>query len=596
MHTPPPETSALDTQNPEALQYPYGQLHLTVLGGIRTDGLDRLRVTLKITVHQRQHTRYLNHPELAALALRHNLDLYNDAQLEKLIRKTAERLEIGSTLVAQALASLTEALETYRLTLIDTQRQQQHTTPEPLTDTQHRAALHFLTAPDLMARTNTQIGQSGVVGEETNRLLLYLICTTRKMPRPLHAICLGSSGTGKSHLQESIGRLIPPHEKIEITTLTENAFYYFGQQELRHKLILIEDLDGAEHVLYPLRELQSKQRLTKTLTVKTPGGHIKTQTLSVEGPVSVCGCTTRETLYEDNANRSFLLYLDESPAQDQRIMDYQRARSAGHLNHIQEQAARTLLQHTQRLLQPLTVRNPYAPQLRLPEHLFKPRRTHAHYLQFIEAVTYYHQYQRPHHTDPHTGETYIQTTLEDIAAANALMQEALLRKTDELPKSTREYLEHLKTWLTSTQKTTFTAREARLALRVNHSNQKRWHLHLLQGSYLKKQKTKPGSTPHYEITNYTEYQHLQDHIRTILHQTLTRLTSSPPVHPPNEPPNPHKTNTKKRTTTRLPQTDTPPQKQQEPQTPPQAQQEAQQTQEPPQAQQEQAQQTQEEQH
>lgn len=545
MHTPPPEIPGLDTRNPDALQYPFGQLHLTLLGGIRTDGLDRLRVTLKITVTRREHPHYLNHPELAGLALRHNLDLYNDAQVEKLIRKTAERLEVGSTLVAQALAGLTEALEAYRLTRLETQRQQQQQQhPEPLTEAEHSAALDFLTRPSLMARTNEQIGQSGVVGEETNRLLLYLIYTTRKMRRPLHAVCLGSSGVGKSHLQESIGQLIPPHEKIEITTLTENAFYYFGQQELHHKLILIEDLDGAENVLYPLRELQSKRRITKTLTVKTPGGHIKTQTLSVEGPVSVSGCTTRETLYEDNANRSFLLHLDESPEQDQRIMDYQRAQSAGHINHTQEHAARTLLQHTQRLLQPLTVRNPYAPQLRLPEHIFKPRRTHAHYLQFIEAVTFYHQYQRPHHTDPRTGETIIHTTPEDIAQANTLMKEALLRKTDELPKSTRQYLEQLKTWLEAHQQTTFTAREARLALRVNPSNQKRWHLQLVQGSYLTRHKTKAGSPPQYSITSYTEYQQLQTHISTILDQTLAQLTSPPPVHPPNEPPNPQKTSKK----------------------------------------------------
>jgi len=36
-----------------------------------------------------------------------------------------------------------------------------------------------------------------------------------------------------------------------------NAFYYFGKHELKHKLILIENLYGAGEVLYPMRELQS---------------------------------------------------------------------------------------------------------------------------------------------------------------------------------------------------------------------------------------------------------------------------------------------------------------------------------------------------
>ena len=51
---------------------------------------------------------------------------------------------------------------------------------------------------------------------------------------------------------------IPEEDKIEITTLSENVFYYFGQPQLKHKLILIEDLGGVEEVLYPLREIKSK--------------------------------------------------------------------------------------------------------------------------------------------------------------------------------------------------------------------------------------------------------------------------------------------------------------------------------------------------
>ena len=59
------------------------------------DNLDRMRVTLKVEVTDRKFVHYLNNPEIASLALRHNLDLYNDTQVEKLVRKTADRLEVG---------------------------------------------------------------------------------------------------------------------------------------------------------------------------------------------------------------------------------------------------------------------------------------------------------------------------------------------------------------------------------------------------------------------------------------------------------------------------------------------------------------------
>ena len=57
----------------------------------------------------------------------------------------------------------------------------------------------------------------------------------------------------------------PKEDKIEIITLSENVFYYFGQPQLKHQLISIEDLGGVEGVLYPLREIKSKSASPKPL-------------------------------------------------------------------------------------------------------------------------------------------------------------------------------------------------------------------------------------------------------------------------------------------------------------------------------------------
>ena len=84
-------------------------------------------------------------------------------------------------------------------------------------------------------------------------------------------------------------------------------------------------------------------------------------------------------------------------------MTYQRKRSAGTIDRVQESSIKQLLQNTQRVLQPIPVRNPYAEQLQLPAGVFKPRRTNAHYLAFIEAVTFYHQFQRVERIDEDTG-------------------------------------------------------------------------------------------------------------------------------------------------------------------------------------------------
>lgn len=514
----------LDTENKDALQFITEEIGFTVLGGINTNHLDRMRVTLKIEVLHRKYPDFMNNEELAGIALRANVDLYHDVQTEKLIRRTAERLEIGTTHLYSGIAQLTEQLEKYRLTLIE-EKEDSKPKPKILSNEEQQQAITFLKDKNLHQITQALLGKSGIVGEEINRSIMWYVYTSRKLNRPLHIISFGSSGTGKSHLQEKVGELIPEEDKIEITALTQNAFYYFGTDELGHKLIMIEDFDGALTALYPIRELQSKQRITKTVTIKDNKGDTRTIHLKVQGPVTVAGCTTQESMYEDNANRSFLIYLDESKEQDKKVMQYQRLLAAGKINLEEEHEQRTFLKNVQRVLKPVRVINPYAEYLEIPDEVFKPRRTNAHYLGFIEAVTFYHQYQRKEEVNTDTGECYIQTTLEDIEIANSLLKEILLRKSDELNKATRSYFEYLKAYLKTENKNTFSTKEIRQALRTNPSSQKRYMLSLLSNGYIKRVKGKSTTGFVYEISSFEEYEQLKNKITTILDEIVNRLRS-----------------------------------------------------------------------
>ncbi len=503
----------LSVINEETLYYENELLELAVLGGIKLEGLDRMRATLKISLK-----------ESSVPPIRHSLDLYNDTQVEKLSRKTATRLEIGLSVIEASIAELTENLEEYRLKHSQENQAQQYESL-PLTDEEKKEAEKLLKAPKLLDRTNQLIGKSGVVGEEINRLIMYLIFTSRKREQPLHIVSLGSSGTGKTHLQEKIGELIPEEDRVEITSLSENAFYYFGQRELKHKLILIEDLDGVDGALYPLRELQSKKRISKTIAQKNSQGETKPLHLVVEGPVSVAGCTTKERIYEDNANRSFLIYLDESEDQDNRIMDYQRRASAGKLSRNDEKEAVRLLRNCQKILQPVHVINPYAEYLHIPKEVFKPRRTNNHYLQFVEAITFYYQHQREQKVNTSTGEIYIETTEEDIRQANYLLKDILLRKSDELSGACRSYFERLKKWLKDKGKAFFTNREARAVLRISISKQKRYMCELQSQGLVSKYDSKDANQKsgfHYKVTDHKEYEGLQKRIETALDKALEK--------------------------------------------------------------------------
>ena len=502
----------LQSDNTDQLIYENDILQLTVLGGIKLEGLDRMRVTVKI---QEQ--------ESSRPPVRHNLDLYNDTQLEKFIRKCAEKLEIGTSVISASLSELTEELEKYRLQEIKAKEENLKPKVKQLNLGEIEEAETFLKSDDLLQKTNELIGKSGVIGEEINRLLMYIIFTSRKREQPLHVVSLGSSGTGKTHLQEKVGELIPEEERVSITTLSENAFYYFGKQELKNKVILIEDLDGAENALYPLRELQTKKRIVKTIASKNTKGETQTKYLVVEGPVCVAGCTTKEHIYEDNANRSFLIYLDESTEQDEKIMQYQRAVSAGQISFYEQKEIQEFLQNTQRILKPITIRNSYANKLNLPQSVFKPRRTNNHYLQFIEAITFYYQYQRKQQTDKQTGEIYIETTLEDIENANMLLKEVLLRKSDELTGSCRNYLELLKSYLKAKKKKEFTGLEIRTQLRIKESTLRNYHKHLQLLGYIKRNTNKKTRSYTFELVISKDYDTLQKDIQTALDKALQSI-------------------------------------------------------------------------
>ncbi len=512
------QSTLINFKNPDYLTFKKENLLISILGGIALHPLDKLRVTLKI---QRSGSNSPLH------SIRHSLDLYYDDQSEKLIRKAAERLETGTKTMQLAIAELTQALEDYRNTQIEVKK-----LPEPkkrlLSQTRKQKAIKYLSAPDLLKRTGKDIGKTGVVGEKNNRLLMYLIFTSRLREQPLHIISLGASGTGKTYLQEKISELIPKNDKIIITMLSENALYYFDKTELKHKLVLIEDMDGAAAVWYPLRELMSKKEISKTVTLKDSKGNLKTVHLTVEGPICLAGTTTKEKLYEDNANRSILIYLDNSKEQKENIMNYQRKLSAGNINRKKEEELKEFFKDMQSILKPIRIRNPYAELLKIPESVFKPLRTNAHYLAFIETVTFYHQYQRTLKTDTGTGsptcEPYIETTIEDIEQANDLLKDILLAKSDELTNACRDFFEKLKTSLKKEGKDSFYRSNIRDKIRINPHNLRHYLSQLLQYGYIKiigGNKYKTGYE--YEITKKNEYLNLNENINNALDTALNKV-------------------------------------------------------------------------
>ena len=507
----------LNTSNPELLIYDNCELYFEILGGIKITGLDRMKVTLKV-----QHKEKVNHPQW------YSIDLYNQVQREQTINNVAETLELSSQQTTNTFINLITELESHRIKKIEALQPKQETKNE-LSPAQRTTAISELKKENLLERHNKMIGLTGIVGEEKNRMIAYLVYTMRKQQNPLHVMFLGASGSGKTYLQEKISELIPEEDKIEITQITENALYYFKQHELQNKLIIFEDLDGALQIFYPLRELQTKRKISKRVTIKDSQGNFKTIQIVVEGPVCISGCTTKEKIYEDNANRCILLYIDMSKEQDKIIMEYHAAVESGDIDQQRENQYKELFKNIQRVLRPIQVNNPYSKFITLPEAVFRPRRTITLLRGFIKAIAFYHQYQREVKKDKH-GQLYIDVTYEDIEQGFYYMKDVLFSKSDELTKATREFLELLKELSRQSGSDTFNARAIREQLRMNPGNMKRYLAELMRYGYIKANgnRYRKGSYE-YSIIKMEEYEALksaiEQHLQSILQAIKDHLAN-----------------------------------------------------------------------
>ncbi|PQL93343.1 toprim domain-containing protein, partial [Apibacter adventoris] len=364
---------------------------------------------------------------------------------------------------------------------------------------------------------NDHIGQSGIIGEENTRLLLFIIASSYKTKNPLHGIVQGSSGSGKTHLISKIADLLPPEDVLRFTRITESSLYNWGEWDLVGKHIVIEDLDGLkEEALYSLRELISSQMLSSSVSVKDKKGNIKSTQKKVRGQFSSLSATTKGDLYEDNISRSFILAVDESTNQSKKIIAYQNKKYAGEVSKEEEIRAKEQLQEYIRNLQEVEVINPYATKLELPEEVHKIRRLNEMYQSIIRQITYLNQRQRNYKD----GRIY--TEIEDLEQATEILFESILLKIDELDGSLRQFYERLKKYLKSKDKE-FYLREVRQSLNISKTQMFRYIQSLKELDYIKPIGGHERIGIKYKILYWDDYQKLRMRIKEQLQIQIEKL-------------------------------------------------------------------------
>ncbi|MFH1868998.1 MAG: toprim domain-containing protein [Candidatus Omnitrophota bacterium] len=371
-------------------------------------------------------------------------DLYSAKQRKTFCNQASAKFEVTADTIEKDLLHIIGKIENQQAVL--TNNIQKEKVPPEMNAEEKDQALSLLNDLNLMDRIAFDLETIGLVGEETNKKIVLLVAISRLLEKPLSCIVISPSACGKSYLMERISELIPDEDVEFYSRITPQSLYYMEKDQLKHKLLIIDERSGSIEADYSIRNLQSRRRLTLAVPIKDPAtGKIKTHTFEVEGPIAYMETTTECNLNPENVSRCFILYLDESPKQTALIQQHQRKirTQSGWESLGRKEPIKKLYQNAQRLLKPIRVNIPYVDMISFPTISLRTRRDHERFLSLIEAIAFLHQYQRKITPDSKTGES-IEASLEDYRTAYSLAKDLLWDSLNELKKPQREFLQRIK--------------------------------------------------------------------------------------------------------------------------------------------------------
>lgn len=363
------------------------------------------------------------------------VDLHSARGRKSFANQASDRLSLQSAQIEEHLESLMENLETV------TRRESPVTSQkEEINEKEKQEALDLLLDPNLLNRMASDLDKLGYVGEETNKKILYLVATSRLLDKPISAIIRSGSGAGKSALMEQVLSLMPEEDVLFFSRITPQSLFYMGKEALDRKVLAIDEREGSQSADYSIRTLQSRGKLTLAASQKDPrSGEWRTLVREFAARTPYMESSTKEKINEENLNRCFELYLDESPDQTKRILEAQRKAAAGIdlLSEEEKTKLRKIYQNAQKLLRPIEVKVPYELDMELPATWLRTRRDHERFISLIKAIALIYQHQRE-------GEGALEATRQDYELAKGLAQTVMGNVLNELPRPLAQFYDLLK--------------------------------------------------------------------------------------------------------------------------------------------------------
>jgi DNA primase catalytic core len=365
-----------------------------------------------------------------------------------------------------------------------------------LTADDKRIGLELLQDPNLFERIEADLSALGYVGEASNKKLMYLAASSRKLQDPISIIVISQSAAGKSYLIDTVKKLIPPEEVLSMTSLSDQALNYLPEEALLHKFMVMGEAVHSESVDHQMREMLSAQELSRLVTTKDEKtGRMVSRLVRKKAVVSAVMSSATGEINPENASRCFVISTDESEEQTRAIHREQRKKySLARFQTKAKDLPSIVKAHhaAQRLLKDRMMINSFADHLDFPATLMRSRRDHERFMDLIASVCFLRQYQKEEIQEG--SHTFIECDLTDYRIAYDIMMSILPSTLSNFPKSAQLLYEKLRELIRqkaekeelSFNEVSLSQREMREKTGLSHDVVK-WNLrHLVEYEYVRK--------------------------------------------------------------------------------------------------------------
>jgi DNA primase len=383
IESPLANSYGLNLTDPARISYEYGEVQIEVVGKLEESNPKHLRVTLII--------KRKDNPSAVNIHRSTQVDLFNSAQVQKLIKDASAVIKLEQLKLREALAELTERLDRYRKErpfLIQSESES-----ETFQIEDSKAAKAFLKKPNLLNQLRKKLEEAGIVDVSLG-VQLFILGLSRLTTEPLHVIVQGKMLQAHEFFT-AFKEVIPVEQLREATSMSKNALSYAPQKGYwRNKTLLLHKLQSLFHKESVLQEYirQGEVRRIVTEADRQSATYKSTEKL-VKEHFQIVGYTSIDSHPIFNAPNLICLPQSETKTLTEKFYLKEIWEFSGQTEQSLIEKSRLLLQDVQRHLKPYRVINPYLDQIDFQAFFGEDLKAFRRYMKITSLITLLHQEQ-----------------------------------------------------------------------------------------------------------------------------------------------------------------------------------------------------------